>query len=84
MPAAAAANPLTLISVTPPTLLVLASGKTPAEQNNARGHLFEQFIAQLLENFGYAHPRFENLNVTANGIELDVWTRHRVSSEEAV
>jgi hypothetical protein len=71
------------IPVSPATVLVLADGKTQSERNDARGHLFESFVARLLAKWGYSEPRTENLNVSANGIELDVVATH-VTGQAAV
>jgi hypothetical protein len=67
-----------------PTVIVLAEGKSPSDRNQARGHLFEAFIARVFAIYGYAEPTRESLNVTANGIELDVKTKHRLSGHQAV
>jgi hypothetical protein len=40
------------LTVQDPVLLVLADGETPNAASNARGHLFEHFIAQLLHEYG--------------------------------
>ena len=53
-------------------VLVLAEGETPAAVNNARGHIFEAFIARLMHQFGFDAPTLRDLNVTSEGIELDV------------
>ncbi|MDR6597061.1 restriction endonuclease [Saccharothrix longispora] len=60
------------IAVEDYTVLVLAHGSTTSEVSNAKGHLFEEFIAQLLHAFGYNKPHRDRLNPTADGIELDV------------
>jgi Restriction endonuclease len=57
-------------------VLILAAGDTPAAQANARGHLFEEFVAQFMALFGYERPTRSTLNNTANGIELDVTSKH--------
>ncbi len=57
-------------------VVILAAGKSVAERNNARGHLFEQFIAKVLELYGYEPPTTRSLNQTSSGIELDVVTKH--------
>lgn len=65
-------------------VLVLADGDGVGAVSNKRGHLFEQFVAQLLNALGYAEPRSENLNVTSEGIELDVFARSRVTDQALV
>ncbi|GAA2678527.1 DUF6042 family protein [Actinoplanes palleronii] len=57
-------------------VVVVAEGDSPSEIANARGHLFEHFIARLSARFGFTEPRRENLNVTSNGIELDIVLTH--------
>ncbi|MFI8995703.1 restriction endonuclease [Streptomyces sp. NPDC053542] len=65
-------------------VVVLAAGDTPQAAANARGHLFELFVARMLQHFGYEDPRFDNLNVTSDGIELDVVARHRLTRRTAM
>jgi hypothetical protein len=77
-------EPLEDITVRPPNVLVLAQGATAHDVNQRRGHLFEQFVARLLERLGYMEPTTDRLNVSVNGIELDVTARHRVSSDQAI
>lgn len=64
------------VVVQDPLILVLAEGDSSGAVNHAKGHLFEDFIAQVLHNTGYEKPTRENLNVTANGVELDIRLRH--------
>lgn len=66
------------------TVLVLAHGDTPQQQANARGHLFERFVATLLSRYGFEEPRPSNCNVTAEGIELDVVARHNLTRSRAI
>jgi hypothetical protein len=63
---------------------VLVEGKSTGAVNNAKGHLFEEFVAILLSKYGYDKPIRERLNFTANGIELDVRTVHKLSRQPAV
>ncbi|MFI1809908.1 restriction endonuclease [Streptomyces sp. NPDC020422] len=65
-------------------MVILAEGDTPSAAANARGHLFEKFIAKVLERLGYEEPRLENLNVTSDGIELDVTAIHRLNRRQAI
>ncbi|MGV9270269.1 nSTAND1 domain-containing NTPase [Kitasatospora sp. NPDC003701] len=74
----------TPITVTDPVILVLASGATPAAVGTARGRLFESFVAQLLHAYGYSKPSTERLNITANGIELDVAASHEITRQTAL
>lgn len=73
-----------LIEVAQPRILVLAKGLTESDVNQKKGHLFEKFVAQLLEFDGYENPSFANLNVTSHGIELDVSTRHRLTKHRLI
>ncbi|MGW2993101.1 nSTAND1 domain-containing NTPase [Streptomyces sp. NPDC001193] len=65
-------------------MVILAEGETPSATANARGHLFEKFIAKVLERLGYEEPRTENLNVTSDGIEIDVVALHRLTRRQAI
>ncbi|MFG2157792.1 nSTAND1 domain-containing NTPase [Streptomyces olivaceus] len=65
-------------------MVILADGETPSAAANARGHLFEKFIAKVLERLGYEEPRTENLNVTSDGIEIDVTAIHRLNRRQAI
>jgi hypothetical protein len=73
----------TRIAVRDPIILVLADGATDAARNEKRGKLFEEFVALLLEKYGYEKPTRERLNVTSSGIELDVTARHRADNTDA-
>jgi hypothetical protein len=46
--------------------------------------LFEAFVARLLELYGYDRPTAPNLNVTSDGIELDVVTQHALTGQPAI
>lgn len=72
------------IVVEAPKLLVLAYGDSAADVNNERGHLFEEFIAQLLHVYGYSRPRRDRISITADGIELDVVADSSFSNNIAV
>ncbi|MDL4820138.1 restriction endonuclease [Actinomadura opuntiae] len=72
------------IAVDTAAVVVLAEGPSAGEISNKRGHLFEKFIAQLLATQGYGEPRAENLDVTSEGIELDVEARHTVTGERVI
>lgn len=75
---------LTSLEVTDPTVLVLATGESLAASSNARGHLFERFVARLLYLYGYNEPQRERLNVTSDGIEIDITAQHELSGHPAV
>lgn len=73
-----------LIQIAQPKILVFAKGATDAAINHAKGHLFEEFVARLLEFDGYIDPTFTNLNVTSQGIEIDVSTTHRLTKHRLI
>ncbi|MFE5770707.1 restriction endonuclease [Streptomyces sp. NPDC056485] len=75
---------MTSLSMYELTILVLAPGEAPQAQNHAKGHLFERFVAQLLHRYGYEKPRFSNLNVTSDGVELDVVVQHQLTFATAI
>jgi hypothetical protein len=72
------------IAVETTQVLVVADGASTAEVSNKRGHLFEQFVARLLGALGYEEPRTENLNVTSDGIEIDVQARQKVTGHRLI
>lgn len=59
-----------------PKLLVLSKVDGSGSDSNAKGHLFEEFIGQLLHLLGYEKPTRDRLNVNASGIELDLSLVH--------
>jgi hypothetical protein len=62
-------------------VLVLPSTTT----NTAKGQLFERFIANMLANqFGFEAPATKNLNVTSEGIKLDVTAKHKLTLGTAI
>ncbi len=69
---------------TDPLILVLAEGDSAGAVRAARGSLFEQFAARLLELYGYEEPCRDRLNVSADGIELDVSVKHRLTGHRAI
>jgi hypothetical protein len=70
------------ISIETAGVAVLANGgDSSGEPRNRRGHLFEIFIARLLGVLGYEDPTTENLNVTSDGIELDVVAHSRATKQ---
>lgn len=66
------------------SVIVMAHGESQQEQSYARGHLFERFVARLLNRYGFEEPRRSNLNVTSEGIELDVVARHNLTHAKAI
>ncbi|MGW3762390.1 nSTAND1 domain-containing NTPase [Streptomyces sp. NPDC005131] len=72
------------LALADPVVLVLAEGETQSAINNARGHLFERFVAHLLHSYGYDTPSRERLNVSADGIELDISATHRLTGQPAI
>ena len=76
-------EPVERITIQDYQVLVLAHGDTPAGAANARGHLFEDFIALLMKEFGFDAPSRRDLNVTSEGIELDVVLRNTFTNEIA-
>lgn len=67
-----------------PAVLVLVDGDSDGAIRNAKGHLFEEFAGRLLELHGYEQPTRERLNVTSDGIELDLVVRHKLSKHRAI
>jgi hypothetical protein len=58
-----------------------------ADEDSAggKGGLFERFIAKLLaEQYGFEAPTTRNLNVTSEGVELDVVAKHRLTGGTAL
>lgn len=66
------------VVVQDPLVLVLADGDSPGAVNHARGHLFEQFMANVLHLLGYEKPTTLSLNVTSSGVELDLSVKHQL------
>lgn len=67
------------IAVETTNVAVLAEGSTSQAAANAKGHLFESFVSTFLSTQGYGAPTTENLNVTSEGVELDVVAVHGVT-----
>lgn len=72
------------VTVQDPLIILLADGDTTSAVNNAKGHLFETFVAQILHHFGYEAPRRENLNISTDGVELDIALTHEVTQQTAI
>lgn len=71
-------------TISSPEIIVLADGKTQGEVSHRKGHLFEEFMANLLALHGYINPRSGNLNVTQSGIEIDIAVETRISKQPAI
>lgn len=55
------------------------------DSKGGKGGLFERFIARhLAEQYGFESPTSSNLNVTSDGIELDVTARHKLTGGQAI
>ncbi|MFE3637188.1 restriction endonuclease [Streptomyces sp. NPDC059168] len=65
-------------------VLVLAAGDTVAARNNAKGHLFESFVALLLHEYGYEAPTTSDLNVHSDSIEIDITATSTITRQKAV
>lgn len=76
-------RPLACVS-RPPIVLVVADATTSKGRDNARGHLFEGFVARLLSHSGYSTPTTQSLNVTSSGIELDVVATHELTGVQLI
>lgn len=63
---------------------MLADGATASARNDARGHLFESFVARLLHEYGFGAPTTEGLNVTFRGIEIDVVATHELTGQRCL
>lgn len=72
------------LAIPDPQVLVLAEGATDSTIANARGHLFERLLALLLTRYGYEDPVRNRLNVTSQGIELDVTATHGLTRRPAI
>ncbi|CAH0126500.1 hypothetical protein SRABI83_00095 [Arthrobacter sp. Bi83] len=75
---------MTQIGLVSKTVLVLAKGDSAGAVSHARGHLFELFVARLLQAYGYKEPSASNVTVNSNGIELDVVTSTRLDGRVAI
>ncbi|MBA4285263.1 MAG: hypothetical protein C0434_06990 [Xanthomonadaceae bacterium] len=72
------------LEIAPPQVVVVAGGDTSAAQANARGHLFEKFMARTFEAYGCQTPSSSSVNVRQNGYEVDITTQFVLSKESAV
>jgi len=60
------------------SLKILASGKSPQAQAQARGKLFEKLMAQVLRKYGYSIDLIPNVNYA--GMEIDIEGKHIISN----
>ena len=67
-----------------PQVLVLVDADNPGQANYRRGHLFEEFMARVMELYGYSEPHTTNLNVAADGVEIDIELKGALSGEPAM
>ncbi|MBU2642331.1 MAG: AAA family ATPase [Gammaproteobacteria bacterium] len=77
-------NNLPTLDISAPQIIIVAEGDTPNSQANARGHLFERFVARLFEAFGCNAPTKSSLNVRQSGYEVDISTNFTLSREPAI
>jgi Restriction endonuclease len=74
-------DPMHSMAVQDMQLLVVADESS----KGGRGGLFERFIAKLLASeYGFMSPSTQSLNVTSEGIELDVVAKHKLTGSSAV
>ena len=82
--AASSSGEMATLALPDPTVVVLAEGASKGAIDNARGHLFEKFVAHLFHVYGYSQPSIENCNISADGIELDVIATHLISGQKMI
>lgn len=75
---------LPTLDISAPQIVIVADGDTPSSQANARGHLFERFVARLFEAFGCNAPTKSCVNVRQNGYEVDISTNFTLTREPAI
>lgn len=51
------ADSLPILDIAASQLVIVAEGDSPGAQSNARGHLFENFIARLFKPWVAKHPQ---------------------------
>ncbi|UKO89777.1 restriction endonuclease [Rhodococcus erythropolis] len=67
-----------------PILLLLVDEESTAATSNAKGHLFENFMANVMHHLGYQKPSTNSLNVTSEGVELDISLNHSMNRSRAI
>ncbi|SER89652.1 Restriction endonuclease [Mycobacterium sp. 88mf] len=72
------------VVVQDPIAVLLAAEDSQGAKANARGHLFEHFMATVMHHLGYQKPTTNNLNVTSEGVELDISLKHSLSRSQAI
>ncbi|WKG08217.1 restriction endonuclease [Nocardia sp. PE-7] len=72
------------IIVKDPIVLLLVEQNSSAAKANARGHLFEHFMATIMHHLGYQKPSTDKLNETSDGVEIDISLKHSMSRSEAI
>ncbi|GIG39235.1 nSTAND1 domain-containing NTPase [Cellulomonas phragmiteti] len=75
---------LSQVVVQDPVIILLAEGDDAGSQANARGHLFESFMARVMHQLGYKEPTQSKLNVRADGFEVDISAQHDLNDAHAV
>ncbi len=75
---------LPTLDISAPQIVIVADGDTPSSQANARGHLFERFVARLFEAYGCNAPTKSSMNVRQSGYEVDISTSFTLSREPAI
>lgn len=76
-------NPV-LLDISAPQIVIVAAGDSPSAQANARGHLFEKFVAKLFEAYGCEKPITKNINVRSYGYEVDIVTRFTLTDARGI
>ncbi len=51
-------------------LLILGSGESPQQKNNAKGKLFEKLMSEVIKKLGYSIDKLPNINYA--GMEIDI------------
>lgn len=72
------------LDISAPQIIIVADGETQSSQANARGHLFERFVARLFEAYGCTSPTKSSMNVRQSGYEVDIATNFTLSREPAI